>query len=256
MDDEAYAQQYSAPYSSNPLKKWGRMSQQIVDARFQAENAGVYVSAGAASRNRLALGGEVGLFALPTSWSTVHIGLLGMLAEGEPNYLTGGSLGFRLHAPTRWSPYVGMSGMVGIATTTTPADHSYVDGNGHLVMQGDPIPGTPGGFSAIVPEAGVSYWINSKARLNVGASYYVTTEGRDRDFLLFGLSLDFALRDSDASSDCIDTPTTPTVNSAPYFVPPDIGTQFEWATDQPVETKPATIPSNDEALTPAPIPDE
>ena len=218
MDDERYAQQYSAPYSDNKLEKWSRMGQQMVDARFQKGTTGVYANAGMATKHIVALGGEIGVFTLPASWLTFRVGAVGLLAEGLPNYLVGGVTGIRAHAPTRLSPYVGLAGMAGYSETTTTADHSYVDGDGNLVMEGQTIPGPSTGLMAIIPEAGFSYWVNSRFRMSLGASYYLTTEGHDRDFLMLGLSLEGAPGGSDESHEHVASPgLNEVLESEPYI---------------------------------------
>src|SRR5579871_2073274 len=111
----------------------------MADARFEAGSGGLYVSSGAATRHRTALGGEIGLFGMPTSWSTMRIGAVGLLAQGLPNYLVGGVVGGRIHAPTRFSPYLGLSGMAGYVQTTTVAQDSYTDNNGNLVAAGQTV---------------------------------------------------------------------------------------------------------------------
>ena len=194
MDNEDYARQYGVadthPHRSNTLRKLSRMSQQMVDARFQKGQTGAYASAGVATRHRTALAGEIGLFGLPTSWSTVRIGAVGLLADGLPTYMTGGVAGARFHAPTRLSPYIGLSGMAGYSELSTTAKSSYFDNNGNFIQSGDKIIESSAILAAVIPEAGVSYWLIPQARLNLGASYYVTTSGRSQDFLLMGLSLE------------------------------------------------------------------
>lgn len=222
MENKQYASQYGQPYSDDKLSKWGRMGQQMVDARFQKESTGLYAGAGGATKERGAFAGELGVFHMPTSWSTVRVGAVGMLAEGLPNYLTGAVVGGRIHAPTRFSPYIGLAGMAGYAKTTTRAQHSYVDDNGHLVMEGDDVPGPSAGMAAIIPEVGVSWWLTSRTRCNVNSSYYFTTDGRSQDFLLLGISFDWA-PDNHDNDTCtvpglaIDTEGDTNLESDPYF---------------------------------------
>lgn len=218
MDDEGYAARYSAPYGDDKLEKWSRMGQQFVDAHFQAGKTGLYVNGGLATKHRVALGGEVGVFHLPQSWATTRVGFIGLLAEGLPNYLVGGVLGVRFHAPTRLSPYVGLAGMAGYSKNTTTADHSYVDGNGSLVVEGQTIPGPGAGMAAIIPEIGLSWWMNSHVRAGLGASYYFTTDGRDQDFLLLGMTFDFAEWNSPGSHVHTASPELKQIlESEPYF---------------------------------------
>lgn len=220
MENKQYAAQYGEPYTKNKLSKWSRMGQQMVDARFQEESTGLYMGIGAATKERTAFGGELGVFHMPTSWSTVRVGAVGLLAEGLPNYLTGAVVGGRIHAPTRFSPYVGLAGMAGYAKTTTRAQNSYVDGSGHLVMEGDDVPGPSAGMAAIIPEVGLSWWLTSANRCNVNSSYYFTTDGHSQDFLMLSVSFDWAPdnHDNDTRREprgTIDTEASPEAD--PYF---------------------------------------
>lgn len=230
-DDERYAKQYREPYPRDPVRKWPRMAQQMVDARFESGSSGLYVGGGGGvARNQPAGSGEIGFFSLPTSWSTVRLGAIGMGATGKG--LGGGVVGMRLHAPTRWTPYIGVSAAAGISGFgTTIADHSYTDGSGNHVWKGDTV-NTTEFMGAVIPEAGLSYWLSPQTRMNVGTSYYVTTEGRSHDFLLFGMSFDFASREtypireeSQAASDTIPAPEQPVdqnfgLNTLPPSVAP------------------------------------
>ena len=102
----------------------------------------------------------------------------------------GGEIGIRLHAPTRFTPYVGLSSVAGIS-----GFHSKIGTQNSKYTRVGQKYTAAAGMVAIVPEAGVSYWVNSSTRLNLGASYYVVDGGKP-DFLLFGLSLEFSTRGS------------------------------------------------------------
>ncbi|MEI8383745.1 MAG: hypothetical protein WCJ09_26765 [Planctomycetota bacterium] len=128
---------------------------------------------------------------MPTPWSTVRYGLIGMVGDGQG--MGGGEVGVRLHPSTRLAPYVGMSGVVEVNGFSKQSRYNryYYDSSGH--RRTNPSWGYyPTGIAAIVPEAGLSYWITSSARLNVGISYYVTT-GKLPDFVAASVSMDFAL---------------------------------------------------------------
>ena len=232
MDDARYADRFSGPYSKRPLNKLLRQGEEIIDARFQEGRSGLYTGAGIATRQRAAAVGEVGVSWLPTSWSTVRVGAEGMLAEGLPTYLTGGIIGVRLHSPTRFSPYVGVAGMAGVADTSTTAQSTYIDKQGNLVQEGDRVPGVTKGLAAIIPEVGMSYWFTSRVRLNVGASYYMTTDAgsssANKDFMLTTLSLDWLFSRGSEIQNWRDPPTSPQQTDAtggdepkPYFVTED-----------------------------------
>ncbi len=232
MDDARYADRFSGPYSKRPLNKLLRQGEEIIDARFQEGRSGLYTGAGIATRQLAAAVGEVGMTWLPTSWSTMRVGVEGMLAEGLPTYLTGGIVGVRLHSPTRFSPYVGVAGMAGVSDTSTTAQSTYIDKQGNLVQEGDRVPGVTKGLAAIIPEVGMSYWFTSRVRLNVGASYYMTTDAgsgsSNKDFVLTTMSLDWLFsRESEIQNWRDPAPTSqPTdategVESKPYFVTED-----------------------------------
>ena len=232
MDDARYADRFSGPYSKRPLNKLLRQGEEIIDARFQEGRSGLYTVAGIATRQRAAAVGEVGMTWLPTSWSTMRIGVEGMLADGLPTYLTGGIVGIRLHSPTRFSPYVGVAGMAGVADTSTTAQSSYIDKQGNIVQEGDRVPGVTKGLAAIIPEVGLSYWFTSRVRLNVGASYYMTTDAgsgsTNKDFVLTTMSLDWLFSRESEIQNWRDPPSSPQQTDTtegdepkPYFVTED-----------------------------------
>ena len=191
MDHPDYANKYDRPYGPNRVKNWGRMAKQSVDARFQSGESGLYVSAGAATRHPAAAAGEIGLFLMPSSWATGRLGLVGLLAEGQSNYLTGGTAGIQFQFPTRLTPYAGLSGFAGVVHDDTTDNSSGFSNNP------GPTTTNSGGMAAIIPEAGIHYWVNSRFRLSVGANYYITTEGRNEDFVLLGFSLAITGRNTD-----------------------------------------------------------
>ena len=188
MNEERYALKHRAPYSEQTLEKWSQMGQELVDARFQEDNDGVFLGGGSALGKQTVGAGEVGFFRMPASWATVRFGGIAMDANEKP--MAGGECGVRFHTPTRLAPYVGLEGVLELSGF---AAHKY-HGTSSRIKQGTLIY-TPTGIAAIVPEAGVSYWLTSSTRLNLGASYYVT-DNRQPDFLLVSLSLDVSLRDS------------------------------------------------------------
>ena len=176
-----------APVFQPPSKIW----QHLFDPGFQEETDGTYWG-GLGSLSGAPVGGiDVGRFQMPTPWSTVRYGLIGMVGDGQG--MGGGEVGLRLHPSTRLAPYLGLSGMVEVSGFSKQSRYNryYYDSNGH--RRNSPAWGYyPTGVAAIVPEVGVSYWMTSSARLNVGLSYYVTT-GKLPDFVAAAVSVDFAL---------------------------------------------------------------
>ena len=103
--------------------------------------------------------------------------------------------GVRMHAPTRITPYAGLSTDLGISNVHTEP-YTYSNGrHGSRITKAS-------GIAAIVPEAGVSCWITSSTRLNAGASYFVAVN--QPDFLVFGLSVEFLSSQSKGSTTSSD----------------------------------------------------
>lgn len=200
MDHERYAEKYDQPYGPNQAKNLKRMAKQSVDARFLKGDSGLYVTGGAASGHPFAVGGELGVFSLPSPTTTVRAGLVGLGAEGRPGFLTGGVFGVQLHSPSRLAPYVGLSGFAGYSNFDAPAAHDGFDNdNDGRIDERNEMAKQSSGTAAIVPEVGVQYWINGHRRVSIGASYYLTTDGRNEDFVLFGITFGStgSARDSD-----------------------------------------------------------
>ena len=107
MDDEEYAQEHGVPDSDDPQVRRAQRDWDKSDARFQAGKKGIYLSGGSTIGRWPVATGSAGFFHLPTSWSTVHYGVMGMDYDGIGN--GGVEAGARIHAPTRFTPYIGLS---------------------------------------------------------------------------------------------------------------------------------------------------
>lgn len=233
MDNEDYARQYNVPYSSVASQRRSQIFHEMLDARFQEENYGVYVGGGGAL-NTWSVGQlDTGVFKMPTAWSTVRLGGIGMVAGGKP--MAGAELGFRLHTATRLAPYVGVNGVLELGGFARHISYNryYYDTSGN--RHNNPRWGYfPTGMAAIVPEAGLSYWLNSSTRLNVGAGYYITG-GHQPDFLLVSASLDIALRRPSPQTYELP-PVYNDVQGDPYFFPDRFNSDLPVPVNPPVQT--------------------
>jgi len=183
IDDQQYAQEHSEPYSTDRRTRAAQQTWDASDASFQEGRSGVYIGGGSTAQHWPAATGSLGIFKLPTSWSTVRGGVFGMDNDGIG--LGGVQAGVRVHAPTRFTPYLGIEGDLGMSGLKTGyARHQTNSGQPRKTIT------SVSGLAAVVPEAGVSYWLNSSTRVNAGASYYITSLHQP-DFLLFGVSVEF-----------------------------------------------------------------
>lgn len=191
-------------------------SQSIIDTADW--EGGVYVGGGGTIHGWPVVIGSTGVIALPTPWTTLRCGVIG--ADNGGIGVGGIEGGVRLHAPTRFTPYVGLSSDLGFSGFHTGINHfAEVNGTGPHTFS------KLAGLAAIVPEAGVSYWLNSSTRLNAGISYFVA--GGQPDFLLYGLSMEFLVPDwqsyvysSSRDPRRVPPETSDDDSSEPYFFEP------------------------------------
>lgn len=177
MDYPEYADKYDAPYPDDDVGKWQRMAKQMVDARHVAEESGWYTNlAGGVHDGDAAFLGEIGLLTFPTSWLEARAGLLGGVAS-PPGILFGGiGGGLRVQTPTRAAPFVGAGLFVG-GNDSGDEDSLFADEEESQA------------FGAIYPEVGMHFWLNGCTRLSVSASHWFSSEGREHDLWVFGVSL-------------------------------------------------------------------
>lgn len=124
-------------------------------------------------------GGEAGVLAYPLPWVETHMGLTYFGPAGEETWFTGLNMGMRLEAPTYVAPFVGVGLTNGYDLDAIRDEFRHYDYRKP----------TRGYMIAIHPEAGINYWITENFRVTGSASYYVTSAGRDSDFMLLGLGL-------------------------------------------------------------------
>jgi len=193
MDDADYAEKYGRPYDPRPVRKWQRMGRQMIDARHVSSKTGAWVSVGASDfATNGVLGGELGLVHYSRPWLSGKLALTGQANSGADAAFLGGTAAVHVSPPTRVAPFVGFGGFLGGSKQTFDASHDGVDNNGDGVTDelGE-TDSTMRFMSAVYPEAGVHVWLTGSTRLTASASYWLTTEGRDHDFLFYGVGLTF-----------------------------------------------------------------
>lgn len=198
MDDLDYRAKYSKPYSDEPLDKPLRMLKQSVDARHvggKSGNFAQFAGASAPITGSAAIGG----FQYDETGSVEsYVSLMGLAGAGRSLWFAGLNPGILLQTPTRLAPFIGAGTYVGTYVgahwSDRDNDSDGKDNNGNGVID-DPLETGDetkvDGFAAIYPEVGIHYWLGSRARLTLSASYWLTTAGRSDDFAFYGVSLGF-----------------------------------------------------------------
>ena len=192
-----YAEKYDRPYPSNDAKRISRMAKQAVDARHVKGMSGGYAGV-AMQDDPFALGAELGFAHYPESWLETRASLAGVIAgvgdeadeELGQNAFLGANAGVRVNSPSRVAPFIGAGAYGGMSWFVDDATADGLDNDDDLLVD------EPGETDwnhdfllAVYPEVGLHVWLTEKWRLTGSAAYYVTTEGRDRDFWFYGISL-------------------------------------------------------------------
>jgi hypothetical protein len=189
MSDPEYAEKYCDGAEKSDVV--GKLKQAI-DARFQEDASGLFVSGGYAKR----ADADHGLFAIDvggeaymTSYLTGRVSLMGM-GNGE-DWFTGADTGLRLQTPTRLAPFVGAGVFAGYAHETVSADDDWKDNDddGRIDEFGEEDERISGTLAAVYPELGGHFWWTPQVRLTSYGRYMITTEGSDANDWQFGFGL-------------------------------------------------------------------
>jgi hypothetical protein len=169
------------------------MVKQAVDARHLRGKRGGYV-AFAGRDEPTAVGAEVGMIQFGEPWTEARVGLATLVHDGGDHPVSGGLSGsLRLQTPTRLAPFVGIGAYGGYAGLKSADDDGRDnDNDGSIDERGEDESAWAG---AVFPEAGVHFWINHRVRATASASYYVTNQGRNDDFLFYSVGIAFLGRE-------------------------------------------------------------
>ncbi len=182
LRDGDYAHKY--PQRTNNLLT---KTKQAIDARHLFEKSGSFV-AGGVHRDGQAYFADVGVLHYPRSWYEQYAALTGLYSDDLHDAFLGGKVGCRVQAPARLAPFAGVGGFVGAFHKGSVHDALWWAAHDEDTTP-DWMPGDDGlhPMFAVSPEAGVHYWLSTRTRVTASLSYMVTSEGRDFDYLLFGL---------------------------------------------------------------------
>ena len=181
--DPTYAAKYKH-HSDNLLQ----MSKQASDARFIEGRSGVYAGADYGNSPGTA-GGSIGFLTFPQSWFELRGGLMGLAGTGDEDLFGGVDIGARMHSPSRLSPFAGIGGQIAYNEKDLRYDNLDNDDDG-LFDEPDE-EDISSYYAAVLPEAGVHFWVTPRIRLTASGRYSISSSGRDDDQWLFGLSFSF-----------------------------------------------------------------
>ena len=200
MENADYAARYDRPYPKRDGRRYARMAKQVVDARHVEDMAGFFGTVAGASDdgNFRAASGAIGYAHYPTSWLETNGSIAALAgADTDPDSLgdllyLGGNGGVRIGSPTRVAPFVGV-GVFGGVSTYEIVRLALEDDEEDPFFEPEPDPDSRESdfrlAGAVYPEIGLHIWLTDRVRLTGSAAYYMTTEGRHRDFWLFGFSI-------------------------------------------------------------------
>jgi|GEM_PF-589226 len=188
MPDQDYQKKYSKPYPEDKTDKWLRMGKQMSDARHLRDKDGWYAKGGWSENPDAGLI-ELGVYQYHDPWQSTHFGISGLIGEDKIYGLPGLELGTRLQTPTRLAPFVGVGTYVnvldvGINLLISEMQNDDDDCGCH---DDDDIK-WKSVFATAYPEVGLHYWVTPSLRLTGSAAYHFSTQGRDNDFLMLGVT--------------------------------------------------------------------
>lgn len=190
MDEPQYAAKYSRPYPDDAAETLARKAKQAVDARFVDGRTGFYAGA-AGQTDPGAAGAELGAFHYFREDTEGRASLAWLANSASDDSFLGVNMGARVQTPSRVAPFAGLGLYGGYSEVTEAADADGIDndGNGFIDEFGEEDSTIDGTLGAIYPEVGVHFWLVPNMRLTASASYYMTTEGRDHDFWMYGVNV-------------------------------------------------------------------
>lgn len=184
LDNPSYAKKYDRPYTERGWKKHRRMAKQMVDARFVAEESGLYASTQGEFDQQVVAGAELGAIYFPSASTSARVGVGGLISgtNEEGRGRLGLEGGLRWFVPARLAPFVGIGGFIG-GSEKEVASLDY----GPLEEADETSEKSYQSLSALYPEVGVGLWLNGNLQLMLHSRYYVSSQGRDADTWSSGL---------------------------------------------------------------------
>lgn len=130
--------------------------------------------------------------------NSFNMGLYFLVTENiidDEYYNTGLTLSYRHNLTARGAlrPFIGVGGAVGYTEHNVLAENDSIDNDndGLTDEPGEEINLTSNEMAMLFPEVGLDIWMTKETKLSLSARYYLTTEGRDVDFWLFGAAVHF-----------------------------------------------------------------
>ena len=175
------------------------MAKKAVAARFVAGKSGTQTGA-VFLADPFYAGGELGVFGYSQPWLSGHLSLAALAADDR--WTAGVDFGTRAEIPARISPIDGLGVYTGYREQQVDAHNDGLDNDDddRIDEWGEQKSEIEDAMAAVYPEVGLHAWLTSQWRITGSARYYITTNGRQHDAWVFGVSLG-CLFGSDSSED-------------------------------------------------------
>jgi hypothetical protein len=142
-------------------------------------------------RHPVSTGVQFRAYKLLTPVLNPYLGGSLMYSERFDGFYYGIHAGVEAMMPYRVSPFLGLGGSFHYEDET-PADNDGKDnnGDGQVDESGESVAGKD--YLSLDPRIGVRFWVTQKLAITPGATYSVTSLGRNRDEWFFELGLSFS----------------------------------------------------------------
>ena len=140
-------------------------------------------------KNPNSFGGTLGISYRASENLSTLFGLSLLASEAFDDTFGGASLGIRLHAASRISPFVGVGVFGGYSKERVSSNNDGKDNDkdGFVDEADEKDEVTDNVLFSGYPELGVHIWATETLRISCNAKYFITTEGRGLDFWSYNL---------------------------------------------------------------------
>jgi hypothetical protein len=138
-----------------------------------------------------AVGCEMGVSEYADDYTTFYFAGSIIAAEHLDDFFTGLSVGFRINARSRISPFVGLGAFAGYSESTVGAANDGIDNDGDSYVDeyGEEKTYVDNALATIYPEVGINIFLTELMSVIFATKYHFTTEGKAFDFRMFNFGI-------------------------------------------------------------------